>query len=83
MESIWTPGSRRRREQPVVAVRASDDAPEVGRVWPMSIPAVAQVLEEGIDLSPGVTFLVGENGSGKSTIVEGIAIAYGLSLIHI
>jgi predicted ATPase len=52
MESIWTPGSRRRREQPVVAVRASDDAPEVGRVWPMSIPAVAQVLEEGIDLSP-------------------------------
>ena len=45
----------------------------------MSIPAVAQVLRDGIDLPPGVTFLVGENGSGKSTIVEGVALAYGLS----
>jgi predicted ATPase len=37
------------------------------------------VLAEGIDLGPGVTFLVGENGSGKSTLVEAIATAYGLS----
>lgn len=79
MDSIWTPGSRRRREQPIVAVRANSDAPAPGRLWPTTIPAVAQVLREGIDLAPGVTFLVGENGSGKSTIVEGIAVAYGLS----
>ncbi|WP_433586060.1 AAA family ATPase [Microbacterium hydrocarbonoxydans] len=79
MDSIWKPGSRRRREQPVVAVRPNDDAPTPSSAWPTSIPAVAQVLRDGIDLSPGVTFLVGENGSGKSTIVEGIAIAYGLS----
>jgi predicted ATPase len=79
MESIWKPGSRRRREQPVVAVRPNDDAPAPSSAWPASIPAVAQVLREGIDLSSGVTFLVGENGSGKSTIVEGVAIAYGLS----
>ncbi|MBW8761968.1 MAG: AAA family ATPase [Microbacterium sp.] len=79
MESIWKSGSRRRREQPVVAVRPNDDAPMPSSAWPTSIPAVAQVLREGIDLSPGVTFLVGENGSGKSTIVEGVAIAYGLS----
>ncbi|MDQ0647025.1 putative ATPase [Microbacterium natoriense] len=79
MESIWKSGSRRRREQPVVAVRPNDDAPTPSSAWPTSIPAVAQVLREGIDLSPGVTFLVGENGSGKSTIVEGVAIAYGLS----
>jgi predicted ATPase len=37
------------------------------------------VLAEGLDLGPGVTFLVGENGSGKSTLVEAIAAAYGLS----
>ena len=79
MESIWEPGSRRRREQPVVSVRPVDDAPAPGGRWPTSIPAVAQVLQEGIDLAPGVTFLVGENGSGKSTLVEGVAIAYGLS----
>jgi predicted ATPase len=62
-----------------VAVPPTADAPPPSRAWPTSIPAVAQVLRDGIDLSPGVTFLVGENGSGKSTIVEGIAIAYGLS----
>ena len=47
--------------------------------YPASIPAVAQVLAEGLDLGPGVTFLVGENGSGKSTLVEAIATAFGLS----
>ncbi|WP_082071628.1 AAA family ATPase [Microbacterium oxydans] len=79
MDPFWDPRSTRRRQQPVVAVRPNDDAPTPGAQWPTSIPAVAQVLREGIDLSPGVTFLVGENGSGKSTIVEGVAIAYGLS----
>ncbi|MBO0982025.1 AAA family ATPase [Microbacterium sp. SD291] len=79
MDSIWMPGSRRRREQPVVSVRPHSDAPAPDARWPSSIPAVAQVLREGIDLAPGVTFLVGENGSGKSTIVEGVAVAYGLS----
>ncbi|MGN6132235.1 MAG: AAA family ATPase [Nocardioidaceae bacterium] len=47
--------------------------------WPASIPAVGQVLHEGLDLGPGVTLLLGENGSGKSTLVEGIAMAFGLS----
>ena len=47
--------------------------------YPASIPAVAQVLAEGLDLGPGVTFLVGENGSGKSTIVEAVATSFGLS----
>ncbi len=46
--------------------------------WPMTVPAVAQVAAEGLDLAPGVTFLVGENGSGKSTLVEAVAAAYGL-----
>lgn len=67
-------------QPPVVAVRARDYANAVDRTqWPASIPAVAQVLAEGLDLSPGVTFLVGENGSGKSTIVEAVAMAYGFS----
>lgn len=67
------------RRQPIVAVHAADDAPAAGAPWPASIPAVAQLLRDGLELSPGITFLVGENGSGKSTIVEGIAMAYGLS----
>ena len=43
------------------------------------MPAVAQVLREGIELPAGVTLLVGENGSGKSTLVEVLAAAVGLN----
>jgi predicted ATPase len=39
--------------------------------WPFAIPAVAQLIEQGgLEVPPGVTTVVGENGSGKSTIVE-------------
>jgi predicted ATPase len=47
--------------------------------WPGTVPAVAQILADGLDLPAGVTLLVGENGSGKSTIVEAVAMAFGLS----
>ena len=45
--------------------------------WPGDIPAVAQLLDEGLDLGAATVF-VGENGSGKSTLVEGVAMAFGL-----
>ncbi|MEJ6550781.1 AAA family ATPase [Corynebacterium sp. USCH3] len=47
-------------------------------VWPATVPAVRDVLDNGIDLSR-LTVLVGENGSGKSTLVEAVAEAYGLN----
>jgi predicted ATPase len=40
------------------------------------VPAVAQILAEGLDLGTGVTVLAGENGAGKSTVVEVIAEIY-------
>lgn len=43
--------------------------------YPFSIPAVREI--ENIEFHPNVTFLVGENGSGKSTVMEGIAVALG------
>lgn len=46
--------------------------------WPAILPPVAQVLDQGLDLTRATVF-VGENGSGKSTLVEAIALAYGLS----
>jgi predicted ATPase len=45
--------------------------------WPFTIPAVKQIIDDGgLDIEPGVTFLVGENGSGKSTLVEAMASKY-------
>jgi predicted ATPase len=59
-------------------VRASTATPDPQQ-WPASIPAVAQLLRDGLELSAGVTLLVGENGSGKSTLVEALAMAFGLA----
>ena len=64
---------------PVRRVQAAEEHPLPPDSYPASIPGVAQLLDTGLDLSPGVTFLVGENGSGKSTIVEAVATAFGLS----
>jgi predicted ATPase len=47
--------------------------------WPATVPAVEQLLCEGLELPPGLTVLVGENGSGKSTVVEILAEACGLN----
>ncbi len=40
---------------------------------------MAQILRDGLELPAGLTVLVGENGSGKSTVVESLAEAYGLN----
>jgi predicted ATPase len=55
-----------------VVVREDVRAPDR---WPWSVPVLRSL--ERLDLHPGVTFLVGENGTGKSTLVEGIAVAAG------
>lgn len=48
--------------------------------YPFDLPVVAGLLRGGgLGLPPGVTFLVGENGSGKSTVVEALAVAVGLN----
>ena len=41
------------------------------------IPAVANLTE--LDLTKNITFFVGENGTGKSTLLEAAAVAYGFN----
>lgn len=46
-------------------------------VFPYSIPAIKHLTT--IELHPLVTFFVGENGTGKSTLLEAIAVAEGFN----
>jgi len=46
-------------------------------VYPFSIPAIKQLTS--FDFHPRVTFFVGENGTGKSTLLEAIAVAEGFN----
>jgi len=41
------------------------------------VPAIRHL--EKLVFHPKVTFLIGENGTGKSTLLEAIAVAYGLN----
>lgn len=59
-------------------VREVAGLPGDDRGWPFSLGPVAQLLRDGLELGE-LTILVGENGVGKSTIVEAIAMAYGLN----
>jgi predicted ATPase len=72
--SDWTSDARLVRAfRPASGLSFDPDA------WPATVPAAAQLLREGLELPPGITILVGENGSGKSTVVELLAEAYGLN----
>ncbi|MGC8074583.1 AAA family ATPase, partial [Salmonella enterica] len=55
-----------------------DPGPERRAAFPFAVPAIAANFGERVSFSAPVTFLVGENGSGKSTFLEGIACAVGL-----
>ncbi|PZE25337.1 MULTISPECIES: AAA family ATPase [unclassified Curtobacterium] len=63
---------------PVRRIEERGGDPMPRGVWPATLAPVAQVLESGLDLDR-CTVLVGDNGAGKSTIVEGLAIAFGLN----
>jgi len=51
---------------------------ELPDAYPYTLPAV-QALKHEVTLHPAVTFLVGANGSGKSTIIEAVAVAAGFN----
>ncbi len=46
-------------------------------IYPFCLPAVRPLTD--VELHPNVTFFVGENGMGKSTLLEAIAVAFGFN----
>ncbi len=46
-------------------------------IYPFSLPAVRNLFK--LKLHPSVTFIIGENGTGKSTLLEAIAVAFGFN----
>ncbi len=52
--------------------------PETMTGYPFDLPAV-RAMATGLELASPVTFLVGENGCGKSTILEALAVACGFN----
>ena len=53
-----------------------DEVPGFGE-YPFCIPAVRHLHR--LELHPAVTFFVGENGTGKSTLIEAIAVKFGFN----
>ena len=51
------------------------DADELPHGFPFSVPAIRSIAGRTLDLTAPVSFLVGENGSGKSSLLEAIAVA--------
>lgn len=45
--------------------------------FPFNLPVIKTFQK--LDLHPNVTYIVGENGMGKSTLLEGIAVAMGFN----
>lgn len=43
------------------------------------LPVIGYLKENPIEFTSPVTFFVGENGTGKSTLIEAIAVAYGFN----
>ena len=62
---------------PVVRI-IEKPSPHDPEEWPYQLAFVRSILSTGLDLGP-LTVLVGENGVGKSTLVEAVAMAYGLN----
>jgi predicted ATPase len=65
------------RRSLIRSVRLDPGRVEDPGAFPFAVPAVAALRDE-VAVHPEAAFLVGENGSGKSTILEALADKLGL-----
>jgi len=67
-------GADRRYLRRAELLREKIEQPEM---YPFNLPAVKEL--ESIDFHDRVTYIIGENGVGKSTLLEAIAVAWGFN----
>jgi predicted ATPase len=58
-------------------IRLKEDIKPDIDVYPFTIPVIRNF--KGLKFKKPVTFIIGENGTGKSTLLEAIAVAYGFN----
>lgn len=63
---------------PLRKIQGLEPAPP-GDIWPFTVPSVRSILENGLTFAP-ITVIVGENGAGKSVLLESMAEAFGFPL---
>jgi len=61
----------------IISVELVDESIKKRRGYPYELPVV-QFLEK-LEFARSATFFVGENGTGKSTLLEAIAVQYGFN----
>jgi predicted ATPase len=59
------------------SVKLKSEFIHLNSCFPLNLPVFRDFKE--LTLHPNVTFIVGENGMGKSTLLEGIAVALGFN----
>src|ERR1700678_2172196 len=61
----------------IAAVRMKREGVASFEDYPFCIPVIRKFRR--MEFHPAVTFLIGENGMGKSTLIEGIAVKMGFN----
>ncbi len=64
-------------EQFVHSISLKRDKVDSFKVYPFCLPFVEGL--DNLELHPKVTFFIGENGTGKSTLLESIALSLGFN----
>lgn len=63
--------------QYIRSIKLKRDEVPTFKKYPFNLPSMKSFNE--LSFHPNVTFLIGENGMGKSTLLEGIAVALGFN----
>jgi len=64
-------------DQYIISVELIKEKIKDNKGYPFSLPIVKNLKK--IDFDKAITFLIGENGTGKSTLLEAIAVQYGFN----